>query len=328
YLSAQEIVAHDKIAEKGYQFWLFTPPSITGTPDTKRQSKPLIVFLHGASLCGQNLSKVLNYGPLDAVRRGREIDAYIVAPQNPGGSWAPSKIMNVVEWLEKHHNTIDSNRIYVIGMSLGGYGTVDLTATYPNRIAAAMAMCGGGTVKDVSGLRNVPLWILHGTADRDVAIKHSDNLVASIKKHGEASRLIYTRLEKANHGHPARIFYMKKTYEWLFKHQLTDEGRPVNRQYNIDMTDIKNAYADIHRRDRSTVPVINSLSSNNKQKTKNSSFQPDIEDEKGTVYHTIRQGDNLWTLAKRNHTTVNKLLELNGINEKSPLQIGKKLRIK
>ncbi|MCF0160271.1 MAG: LysM peptidoglycan-binding domain-containing protein, partial [Bacteroidaceae bacterium] len=46
------------------------------------------------------------------------------------------------------------------------------------------------------------------------------------------------------------------------------------------------------------------------------------------VYHTIRQGDNLWTLAKRNHTTVNKLLELNGINEKSPLQIGKKLRIK
>ncbi len=336
-IAAQEIVAHERIAEKGYRFWLFTPPSITNTPDTRRQAKPLIIFLHGASLCGNNLNRVLNYGPLDAIRRGREIDAYIVAPQNPGGSWIPSKVMDVVEWIERNHNTIDSDRIYVVGMSLGGYGTLDFAAAYPNRVAAAMGMCGGATAKDLSGLQKLPLWIIHGTADRDVSIKNSDAVVANIKK-GSDERLIYTKLQGGNHGTPARIFYMKKTYEWLFKHKLTDEGRPLNKNYAIDMTDIKNAYADIHQRDRSTIPIINKLGGQpstdtaKKKKTGTTAVKTETSavstDTSGATFHTIRQGDNLWTLARKYGTSVNNLRQLNNMNDNTKLQIGKKLRIK
>ena len=56
---------------------------------------------------------------MDALEKGRVIDCYIVAPQNPGGSWQPQKVMNIIEWVEKHHK-VDSSRIYVYGMSLGG----------------------------------------------------------------------------------------------------------------------------------------------------------------------------------------------------------------
>lgn len=328
---AQEIVAHEKIADKGYRFWLFTPESITKTPDTRRQAKPLIVFLHGASLCGNNLNRVLNYGPLDALRRGREIDAYVMAPQNPGGSWAPSKVMDIVEWVQNHHNTIDKDRIYVVGMSLGGYGTIDFTATYPDRIAAAIAMCGGGTVKDLTGLLKVPLWIFHGTADRDVPIKNSDAVVANMKKGGEPTRLIYTKLKGANHGAPARIFYLKKTYEWLFKHRLSDQGRPLNTNYTIDLTDTQHAYADIHQRDRSTIPVINNLAgakqpaAPGKGKTNATGTKAAAS---GDGHYTIRKGDNLWSIAKRNGTTVEKIKKLNGLSGNETLQIGKKLKIK
>lgn len=333
-LAAQEIVAHERIAEKGYRFWLYTPPSITQTPDTRRQAKPLIIFLHGASLCGNNLSRVLNYGPLDAVRRGREIDAYVVAPQNPGGSWIPSKVMDIVDWAAKQHNTIDTDRLYVVGMSLGGYGTLDLAAMYPDRVAAAIGMCGGSTRKDVSGLCQVPLWIIHGTADRDVPIKNSDYVVDNMKRTGGTDRLIYTRLKGGNHGTPARVFYMKKTYEWLFKHRLSDEGRRLNQDYSIDMNDIKNAYADIHQRDRSKVPVINQLTGQTATAKKSNAkgnttvaAAPET-DASGASYHTIRQGDNLWTLARKYGTTVKKLQELNQLSDGAKLQLGKKLRIK
>ena len=72
--------------------------------------------------------------------------------------------MNILKWVEDWYN-VDYDRIYVLGMSLGGYGAIDFAATYPEDIAAAMAFCGGGTVRDLSGLNGVPLWIVHGTAD-------------------------------------------------------------------------------------------------------------------------------------------------------------------
>lgn len=78
----------------GYNFWVYTPLDYYYT----LENTPVIIFLHGQSLCGNDLNKVRRYGPLDAIVKGRQIDALVIVPQNPGGSWNPYKINQVLEW--------------------------------------------------------------------------------------------------------------------------------------------------------------------------------------------------------------------------------------
>ena len=225
----------------GYNFWVYTPQDYFYS----LERTPVIIFLHGASLCGHNLNRVRRYGPLDAIVRGRDIEAITIVPQNPGGAWNPKKVMQVLDWVKSNYQC-DSTRVYVLGMSLGGFGTMDVCGTYPDRIAAGIALCGGTSLKDVSGLGKLPFWIIHGTADRAVPIRQSKEVVEKLQNSHNDSRLRYEWLEGGNHGTPARIFYLKKTYEWLFSHSLVDKGRPVNRDINIGMSDIQKAYSDIH----------------------------------------------------------------------------------
>lgn len=224
----------------GYNFWVYTPQDYYYS----LESTPVIIFLHGQSLCGRNLDRVRRYGPLDAIVKGRQIEALVLVPQNPGGAWKPEKINEVLEWTKKHY-AMDSTRVYVIGMSLGGYGTLDFAGTYPDKVAAAMALCGGTTLKDLSGLGKLPLWIMHGTADRAVPIKHSQTVVEQLQKSGNDERLRFDWLKGASHGALARILYMTKTYEWLLSHSTMDKDRPVNTEIDIDKADLSKAYNDM-----------------------------------------------------------------------------------
>lgn len=226
----------------GYNFWVYTPIDYFYS----QEQTPVIIFLHGASLCGRNLDRVRRYGPLDAIVKGREIEALTIVPQNPGGAWNPKKIMDVLDWVKRNY-ACDTTRVYVLGMSLGGYGTMDVCATYPDRIAAGMAFCGGSSLKDVSGLGKLPFWIIHGTADRAVSIKQSKVVVEKLKESGNDTRLLYDWWQGANHGAPARLFYLRKTYEWLFSHSLLDKDRPVNRDINIRYEDLRKVYDDVKR---------------------------------------------------------------------------------
>lgn len=224
----------------GYDFWIYTPQDYYYS----LENTPVIIFLHGQSLCGRNLERVRRYGPLDAIVKGRQIEALVIVPQNPGGAWNPDKINDVLEWTKKHY-AMDSTRVYVIGMSLGGYGTLDFAGTYPDKVAAAMALCGGCSLKDVSGLGKVPLWIIHGTADRAVPISQSKTVVGQLQKTSNDKRLRYDWLKGASHGALARILYMTKTYEWLFAHSLLDKDRPVNTDVDIEKNDLSKAYNDM-----------------------------------------------------------------------------------
>lgn len=224
----------------GYDFWIYTPQDYYYS----LENTPVIIFLHGQSLCGRNLERVRRYGPLDAIVKGRQIEALVIVPQNPGGAWNPDKINDVLEWTKKHY-AMDSTRVYVIGMSLGGYGTLDFAGTYPDKVAAAMALCGGCSLKDVSGLGKVPLWIMHGTADRAVPISQSKTVVGQLQKTSNDKRLRYDWLRGASHGALARILYMTKTYEWLFAHSLFDKDRPVNTDVDIEKNDLSKAYNDM-----------------------------------------------------------------------------------
>ncbi len=239
---AQEITAYIDSVSGSYNFWLYTPEN---TLIEEAEPKPVVIFLHGASLCGNNLEKVKSYGTIDAIEKGRNIDAYVIAPQNPGGAWNPDKIMRIFDWVSDRHN-IDYDRVYVLGMSLGGFGTIDLAAAYPDFIAAAIAMCGGATHPDLTALNDVPLWIIHGTADRAVSVTQSDKVVNAMKAaDNDTPRLIYDRVEGMNHSRPARIFYLPEIYEWLFSHSLKDEDRKVAPSFDLTNEIMQSAYSGL-----------------------------------------------------------------------------------
>lgn len=317
---SQTLTAYRNTVDNAYNFWLSTPVDY----DSLHSDKPVVLFLHGASLCGHNLDRVRRYGPLHALAMGRQIDALIIAPQNPGGAWNPTKINNIVDWVFDHY-AADTNRLYVLGMSLGGYGTIDYSAAYPHRIAAAMALCGGGNPKSYCGLNELPLWILHGTADRAVGVSQSQKVVNAMAKCGDSPRLRFTKLPGMDHGGLARAFYISETYDWLFSHRLDDPDRPVNQDYTITNERLHRAYKDI---DRHANHLIVRNNKTDKQKNSETVSTPSSAPSADAEYHTIRRGDTLGALAKRYHTSISSLCQLNNISRTTTLRIGRRLRVK
>lgn len=244
-LQAQDdiLTAKKAVHSDGYPFWVYTPKDYR----QYQQTTPLIIFLHGASLRGTDLNKVLRYGPLDAVKMGLDIPAIIVAPQNSKGHWDVLKLNDILEWMQQHY-VFNPQRVYVLGMSLGGYGTLDFAGSYPDKIAAAIALCGGSTLRNYQGLGLLPLWIIHGTADKAVKIEESQKVVEGMKKIGADERLRYEWIRGASHGDLARYFYLTDTYDWLFQHTLIEPHRPVDNNVQITSEEKASAYQRIKKR--------------------------------------------------------------------------------
>lgn len=320
--SAQLHAMRNKVSN-GYDFWLYLPESYKeakGNKRTQRDAKPMVLFLHGRSLSGNDLSRVLNYGPLDALKAGLDIDAVIIAPQNPGGWWEPKRAMAVVEWVEQNYN-VDPTRLYVLGMSLGGYGTIDFAATYPDKTAAAIALCGGSTLRNVEGLLEVPLWIMHGTADKDVPVEASRRVKRLMKEYGRTPRLRYQELIGVNHSLLARVFYLEECYEWLFDHKLTGK-RKVNRWVSITRRDMKNAYEGL-KRGSVKFEVVESKTSSSKSTTSKSDNNVAADG-----YYIVKKGDSLWRIATNHNLTVDELCSLNKIKSTDIIKPGDKLKVK
>jgi len=223
-----------------YNFLIHTPADYS----PREHKSPLVIFLHGRSLCGRNLNMVKKYGVIDAIEKGKIVPAVVLAPQNPGGAWNAHKINDLINWTAKHY-AIDTTRIYVLGMSLGGYGTMDFVAAYPHRVAAAMALCGGCYAKNMDGLGEVPLWIMHGTADRAVPISESKRVVNYLKEKGKTNLLRYDWISGGSHGLLARLFYLQQTYDWLFCHDLRQNPKEVDRNFTITQQDLKDVYSEL-----------------------------------------------------------------------------------
>lgn len=237
----------------GYDFWLYAPQAYFDQPNEKF---PVVIYLHGARLCGRGLRSFHKYLTLDAIAKGRDIETMVIAPQNPGGGWKPERLNNVLEWVVNNYN-VDTTRIYVVGMSLGGYGAMDFVGTYPHKIAAAMALCGGCTLNDMQGLGTLPFWIIHGTADRAVTVGQSKKVVNALKDQGNDKLLRYDWLPGANHGQLARIYYLEQTYQWLFSHTLNDNPRQVNRDIAINLNVMSSAYKGLNS--KGTITKVSSL---------------------------------------------------------------------
>ena len=233
---AQELLAYRDSVEQGYNFLLYVPEQYHET----EAALPVVVFLHGKSLTGTDLNMVTRYGTIDALRRGLDLNAIVIAPQTSKVGWIEKNVMNTVDFVAKRYR-VDLNRIYVFGMSMGGWGAFKVAAAYPDRIAAAIAMCGGYT-GSVEPLTAVPLWIIHGTNDDVTPFSCSSSIVKKMVATGKADRLQYTWLSGCNHSILARAFQLKEPYQWLFEHRLTTPMRPCNRDYDISPTDLNQAY--------------------------------------------------------------------------------------
>ncbi|MEY4603887.1 MAG: hypothetical protein RIT43_1179 [Bacteroidota bacterium] len=201
-----------------YNFWISLPA------DSILKSKPpVLIFLHGKSLSGSDLNMVRRYGVIHEIDKGRSFPAIVIAPQVPyGKSWEPKKIKKVLEYVQSQYNT-DSSRVYVTGMSLGAYGTLHFAGAYPELVAAAVALCGGGNVNDAYNLSQVPLWIQHGNRDSAVPISESEKIVKAITECEGGENLKYTVVQGANHGDLEKAFRTDEIYDWMFQYSKAVE---------------------------------------------------------------------------------------------------------
>jgi predicted peptidase len=167
---------------------------------------PLIIFLHGSGERGNDNEAQLKWGVQNFATDENMLrfPAFVVAPQCPAGQgWAnldwkrgsnlinllpePSKPMaSLIELIAKLKKNfrVDTSRIYITGLSMGGIGTYDALMRYPNLFAAAVPVCGGGDVSRAPSIAHIPMWIFHGADDPSVSPALSYEMAAALTKAG------------------------------------------------------------------------------------------------------------------------------------------------
>jgi predicted peptidase len=195
---------------------------------------PLVVFLHGAGERGDDNEAQLVHcmAQFCTAEHRRQYPCYVLAPQCPAGQkWAdvdwsvdkpeyPEKIsrsldltLQVVEAMLAD-SAVDKNRLYLAGLSMGGYGTWDALARRPDLFAAAIPICGGGSVDTVAAFKDIPLWCFHGASDNVVNVEKSRDMIAALKTAGGEPR--YTEYPGVGHDSWTQTFASEETFQWLF----------------------------------------------------------------------------------------------------------------
>lgn len=214
------------------QYQIFIPEG------DKQIKRPLILFLHGSGERGHdNLKQTVHvYTFLTSDSIQKRYPAIVVAPQCPEEDyWAPVKrfewsmtrggkvtpamaaVINLLEELRKQPN-VDSTRMYVIGLSMGGFGTLDLISRRPEWFSAAVPICGGADLTNTDKIKEVPLWVFHGAEDTVVPVKLSRDLVNELTIKGIPAR--YTEYAGENHGIWERAIREPGFLEWMFSQNM------------------------------------------------------------------------------------------------------------
>jgi len=179
---------------------------------------PLIVFLHGIGERGSDGLAQTEVGIGTAIRQHPErFPCLVVMPQCPENvkwSKAVQDIDTCIEETRENYN-IDPDRIYLTGLSMGGYGAWQYGAENAQKFAAIMPICGGGHLEDAEKLARVPIWAFHGAKDKTVPPKQSRRMVDAVKKAGGDVR--YTEYEDLEHNSWDRAYAEKEAIEWLLK---------------------------------------------------------------------------------------------------------------
>jgi len=210
--------------------------------DPPKKGWPLLLFLHGYGECGDNLSEVKRHGPPKLIGRFDELSGcLVISPQCPRDSWwRTATLKALIDEIVASRDDIDSSRLYVTGLSMGGYGIWSFLSRHPDYFAAAIPICGGGNPFNLPanrpdrklgitnefsshGLRkakSLPIWTFHGSEDRSVPIVETETLVKSLRDAG-AKNVKFTVYEGS--GHVAaweRAYGSPETWKWLFSQRV------------------------------------------------------------------------------------------------------------
>lgn len=192
--------------------------SVPAAHDPDGEGVPVVLFLHGAGERGDDLDRVKAWGPPRMVDAGHDFGAIVVSPQCPAGSWWTDHLETLELLLDHIAATynVDADRIYVTGLSMGGYGTFALGARNPGRYAALVPICGGGLYFDALRLSGMPMWVFHGDADNVVPVEESRRMVeAANSRNGERARL--TEYEGVGHNSWGRAYADEAMWAWMFE---------------------------------------------------------------------------------------------------------------
>ena len=198
---------------------------------------PLLVFFHGAGGRGSdNMAQLKDAGGIEAfekqsVRTKRK--SHIFAGQVPKGErWVDRgwnllghkmpKISNSMEmtfkvldaYVADKKNQIDPNRIYAMGLSMGGYGTWDAIQRRPNFFAAAVPICGGGDKKLAKDMTHLPIWAWHGAKDTVIKPIRSSDMIDAIRKAGGSPK--YSEIKGRGHNSWIDVWNSNNLWDWLF----------------------------------------------------------------------------------------------------------------
>ena len=180
---------------------------------------PLMLFLHGAGERGNDLNKVKVHGPPKIVGEKKDFPFIVVSPQCPKSALWNNKLDVLINLLDEiiAQYDVDTERVYLTGLSMGGYGTWALASKYPNRFAAAAPICGGGMRIMAFGLKDVPIWAFHGAKDSVVPLEESEEMVAAVKARGGNAKL--TVYPEAKHDSWTETYNNPELYKWFLKHR-------------------------------------------------------------------------------------------------------------
>jgi predicted peptidase len=204
--------------------------------DTLRKY-PLVIFLHGSGECGNDNEAQLKWGVMNFATDQAMVmhPAFVIAPQCPANQdWSnvyenektreirlqpsPAKPMAlVIELIHQLIKTfsVDTNRIYITGLSMGGHGTYDAIERYPHLFAAAVPVGGGGDVSKAASIAHIPVWIFHGSEDSGVNPLYSLDMIAALTKAGSHAGLTY--YPGVGHFSWLAAYSDPLMMEWLFR---------------------------------------------------------------------------------------------------------------
>jgi predicted peptidase len=193
---------------------------------------PLLLFLHGRGESDGPLSIVKKWGPPRLIGRGESLPYVVVSPQCPPNpeSWPqPSQQSLLLALLDHVGKTykVDADRVYLTGLSMGGYGSWRLAADHPERFAAVVPVCGAGKPADAEKLKNLPIWVWHGTEDPAVPFQRSVEMVEAIKQAGSTT-IRFTTLEGIGHNSWEAAYATPELYQWLDKQTVSKNSARAN----------------------------------------------------------------------------------------------------
>jgi len=203
-----------------------------------KQKYPLVVFLHGAGERGNDNQRQLTNGVLTFAKPDMrtKYPCFMIVPQCPAGqSWGtqnfgaesgamskdptpPMKLaIELIAEMQKEFS-IDAKRLYVTGLSMGGFGTWDIICRNPTMFAAAVPICGGGDESKAASIAKMPIWAFHGSDDKAVKVTRSQNMIKAIKDAGGTPK--YTEYPGVAHNSWVKAYADPELYAWMFAQHL------------------------------------------------------------------------------------------------------------